>query len=48
MSTRLTLSVVSSDPESMARAVEHFARTATGMALDGVECLLVVAPEEES
>lgn len=45
--TRLSLSVSSTDPNVIARATEHFARTITGLALDGVDCILFAGPEPE-
>lgn len=47
MTTRLSLSVTSDDPEVIARATEHFARTATGLALDGMDCIFFAGPCEE-
>ena len=46
MSTRLSLSVTSDDPATIARATEHFARTVTGLALDGLDCILFAGPDE--
>lgn len=48
MSTRLSLSVDSDDPQVIARATEHVARTITGLALDGVNCILFAGPDEET
>lgn len=45
MSTRISLSVSSDDAPTIARAVEHLARTASGLALDGVDCILFAGPE---
>lgn len=43
--TRLSLSVTSDDPETIARATEHFARTVSGLALDGLDCILFAGPD---
>lgn len=48
MSTRLSLSVTSDDPDVIARATEHFARTVTGLALDGMDCILFAGPDDET
>jgi hypothetical protein len=45
MSTRISLSVTSDDPTTIARATEHFARTVTGLALDGMDCILFAGPD---
>lgn len=47
MSTRLSLSVTSDDPAIIARATEHFARTVTGLALDGMDCILFAGPDDD-
>lgn len=47
MSTRLSLSVTSDDPTTIARATEHFARTLTGLALDGMNCILFAGPDDD-
>lgn len=47
MSTRLSLSVTSDDPQTIARATEHFARTLAGLALDGMDCVLFAGPDVE-
>jgi len=39
------LSVVTDDPQVVARTTEHFARMMSGLALDGVECALTIGPE---
>lgn len=44
---RVSLSMTSTDPELVARATEHLARAATGMAMDGMTAMLFVGPEEE-
>ncbi|QDH93152.1 hypothetical protein QDA02_gp13 [Microbacterium phage Margaery] len=45
--TRLTLSVSTSAPNIVARTAEQFARAAAGLALDGVETMLMAGPDEE-
>lgn len=45
--TRVSLSVVSDDPQQVARAVEHFSRTAIGLALDGMDAVIVAGPEDD-
>ena len=47
MRTRVSLSVVSTDPQAVARAIEHFARTAAGLALDGLDAVIVAGPEDD-
>lgn len=47
MSTRLSLSVTSSDPARIAQAIEHFSRTVTGLALEGMDCILFAGPDDE-
>jgi hypothetical protein len=47
VSTRLSLSVTSDDPATIARATEHFARTVTGLALDGMDCILFAGPDSD-
>lgn len=47
MNIRASLSVTSEDPETIARAVESMTRTATGLALDGVDTIVIVGPEDE-
>lgn len=37
--------VASDDPEHVARAAEVFARAVTGLALDGIEATLTIAPD---
>lgn len=44
---RATLSVTSDDPETITWAVESMTRTATGIALEGVEAVVVIAPDDE-
>lgn len=46
--TRLTLTVTTEDPNVVARTTEHFARTASGLALDGVETAIMIGPDSES
>lgn len=43
---RATLSIVSDDPDTIVRAVELMTRAATGLALEGVETTVLIAPEE--
>lgn len=45
--TRLTLTVTTEDQNAVARATEHFARTAAGLALDGVEAVIMIGPDED-
>lgn len=47
MNIRASLSVTSTDPETIARAVETMTRTATGLALEGVDTIVVIGPEED-
>jgi len=47
MATRLSLSVTSDDPATIARATEHFARTLSGLALDGMDCILFAGPDAD-
>lgn len=47
MNTRLSLSVTSDDPTTIARATEHFARTVSGLALDGMNCILFAGPDDD-
>lgn len=42
---RLSLSVSTDDGQIVAKAAEQFARTAAGLALDGVDCMLMVGPD---
>lgn len=44
---RISLSVSSTDHGVIARATEHLARTASGLALDGMDCVLFAGPDEE-
>lgn len=44
---RISLSVSSDDHNVVARATEHLARTACGLALDGMDCILFAGPEPE-
>lgn len=43
----ITLMVTAADPGTVQRTIEHFARAASGLALDGVKAALMVGPEEE-
>jgi hypothetical protein len=45
--TRVSLSITSSDPQLIARAVEHFARAAAGLALDGGQAFMMAGPDED-
>lgn len=45
---RLSMSVTSDDPEVIARATEHFARTVTGLAMDGMDCILFAGPNVDN
>jgi hypothetical protein len=45
--TRITLSVSTTDPNIAARAAEHFARAAIGLALDGVQTMLMAGPDTD-
>jgi hypothetical protein len=47
MIIRASLSVASADPETVTRAVESMTRTATGLALEGVQVVVVVEPDED-
>ena len=44
---RVALSVNTADPEIVARVAEQFARTAAGLALEGVDTFLMVGPADE-
>lgn len=43
---RVSLSVTTEDQQLLARVAEQFARTAAGLALDGVQCFVVVGRDE--
>lgn len=43
---RLSLSVTTADQEVVARSIEHFARTAAGLALEGTEAFIMVGPDD--
>ena len=43
-STDVTLMVTTEDQATAARAVEHFARAAAGLAMDGVSATLMFGP----
>jgi hypothetical protein len=45
--TRISLSVTSEDAETIVRATDHMARTASGLALDGMNCIVFVGPEDD-
>lgn len=47
MNTRLSLSVTSDDASVIARATEHFARTVSGLALDGLHCIFFAGPDDD-
>lgn len=47
MNIRVSLSVTSADPETITRAVESMTRTACGLALEGVDTIVIVGPEED-
>jgi hypothetical protein len=44
---RVSLHVVTDDPETVAKAADIIARTAAGLALDGVRCYSYAGPEDE-
>jgi hypothetical protein len=44
---RINLSVTTDDQEVVARATEHFARAASGLAMDGVEGILMFGPDDD-
>jgi len=44
---RLSLSVTTTDPEIIARTADHFARTAAGLALEGVDTFLMIGPDDD-
>lgn len=44
---RVNASVVSENPELVARAMEAFSRATIGLALDGAEVVFIVGPEFE-
>lgn len=43
---RIGLSVVTSDQDLVARVTEQMARTAAGLALEGVDAMVMVGPED--
>lgn len=45
--TRISLSVTSDNAEVIARATEHLSRTMSGLALDGMDCIMFAGPEED-
>ena len=45
---RLSLSVTSDDPSVIANATEHFARTVSGLALDGMDCIFFAGPDTDN
>lgn len=45
--TRITLSVTTEDPNLVARTAEHFARAAAGLALDGLNAVIMAGPDTE-
>lgn len=45
---RVMVSVVTADPDIIARASEAFARAATGFVLDGVEAFISISPEVDA
>jgi len=46
--TRATLSVTTADPQQLTTVVEHMARTAAGLALDGVTAFVAVYPDDDT
>lgn len=44
---RITLSVTTDQPHLVASAAEHFARTAAGLALEGVSTHLMIDRDED-
>lgn len=47
MSTRVSLSVTSDNPETITRAMEAFGRAGAGLVLEGVSVFLLAGPEED-
>jgi hypothetical protein len=47
MSTRVSLSVVTDDQETITRAMEALSRAGAGLALEGVSVFLMAGPESE-
>jgi hypothetical protein len=45
--TRVSLTAYSGDEAAIARLVEVFARTATGLALDGMDTFMTAGPDED-
>lgn len=45
-SVRVTLMVTSDDASIVARVAEQMVRTATGFALESIECSIFVGPED--
>ncbi len=43
---RISLSVTTADAEIVARAADHFARVAAGLALEGVDTFMMCGPSE--
>lgn len=44
--TRISLSVTTGDPQIVARVAEQFARTAAGLAMEGVDCFISIGPDD--
>ena len=44
---RIGLSVSTDDPEMVARVAEQLARTAAGLALEGVDTMVMIGPDVE-
>jgi hypothetical protein len=44
---RIGLSVVTDNPDLVARVTEQMARTAAGLALEGVDALVMCGPDDE-
>jgi hypothetical protein len=43
---RIGLSVVTDDPQLVAKVTEQMARTAAGLALEGVDAMVMVGPDD--